>query len=114
MFSQNRSFNTGLASQNNTKPTTAMSNNAANDDQDIGRDDWNPRKEVFEGFLKRDLVLAGFNVERVLREADKPLLFREIKECLIHSTDTIERALVSKVASGTVREEKGRYSLINL
>jgi hypothetical protein len=57
-------------------------------------------------------VLAGLNMKQVLRSSDRPLLFREMKDCLLHSTDVIERALTSFVASGDVAEDKGYYRLV--
>lgn len=113
MFNQDRKFNaSGFSPRPSNNVPEHISN--ASQDEDIGHDDWNPRPEVFAGFLERDAVLAVANVMRVLREATGPLLFRELKDCLIHSTDTIERALNAKRASGQVREEKGRFSLSNV
>jgi hypothetical protein len=81
-------------------------------DEEVSSENWNPSPETFNNFLKRDFVLAGHNMNQVLRNASEPLLFREIKECLLHSTDVVERVLVSKIASGNVVEEKGHYHLV--
>jgi hypothetical protein len=83
-----------------------------NDKEEISSDHWNPKPETFARFLKRDLVLAKFNMMQVLQHSKEPMMFREIKECLLHSSDTLEKVLSDKVASGQVVENKGSYRLI--
>jgi hypothetical protein len=90
----------------------ATNNNFANDDDTIGTDDWNPTEKTFNHFLKRDFVLCSKNVQQLLLSTRDSQSLRELKECLLHSHDVIERVLASKIASGLVKEEKGRYSLV--
>ena len=87
-------------------------NSFVNDEDTIGTDTWNPRPEIFNHFLKRDFVLCSKNVQQMLLSTKEPQSLRELKECLLHSHDVIERVLSSKIASGMVREDKGRYSLV--
>ena len=71
---------------------------------------WNPTPEVFEAFLVRDEQLAHTNILMVLGSASGPYNVKGLKDCTLHSSDTIERVLTSLVASGQVTENKGRYS----
>jgi hypothetical protein len=91
--------------------TQAQQNNQDQDDESIGSDDWKPTKEAFKSFLDRDLVQAMNNV-RLAMVGSRPMTLRDIKESCLHSNDVIERVLTSRIASGTVKEEKGRYSLV--
>jgi hypothetical protein len=105
MPSTNRSTNT----QRNVAPTEQ--HNHDQDDESIGNDEWNPTHEAFEKFLSRDFVLAVTNVRMAL-VGSRPMTMRDIKESCLHSNDVIERVLSAKIANGTVKEEKGRYSLV--
>src|SRR5271157_2628207 len=88
---------------------------ADKDDGDIEKDDaWKPTKEVYEAFVERDFQLANRNLEMAMTNAGRPLTMRELKESLLHSIDTIERVLTSKMVSGRVVEDHGRYSLSNV
>lgn len=81
------------------------------DDVEGGSDDWNPTPAVFEGFLKRDFLLCSRNMQMALENARQPQSFRDLKECLLHSQDVIERVLTSRVAAGTLTVSNGKYSL---
>jgi len=83
-----------------------------NEPDDYKNDDWNPSQETFDKFLVRDFALAQRNIQQVLANRGVPMPLREIKECSLHSIEVIERVLASKMASGLVREDKGRYSLV--
>ena len=97
-------------------PTTRNSSNTQTqnqndqDDESIGSDEWNPTPESFQKFLTRDFALASNNV-RLALTGSRPMTLRDLKESCLHSNDVIERVLTSKVASGSVVEEKGRYAL---
>lgn len=88
---------------------------ARKDDDDIEKDEaWKPTDEQFDAYMARDYELATFNVDMVLTNAGRSQSMRDLKESLLHNIDTIERVLTSKIASGRVAEEKGRYSLRNV
>lgn len=80
------------------------------DDQEA--DTWNPSPEAFAAFVKKDSQLAVSNVRHALLSAGRPITLKEIKDSTLHSIDAIERTLTSAIASGTVLETKGRYSLV--
>ena len=84
----------------------------ANDEDTIGSDNWNPTQKTYDHFIKRDFVLCSKNIHQLLLNNREPATLRELKECLLHSHDVIERVLSSKIASGLVREENGHYSLV--
>ena len=82
------------------------------DDADsISSETWAPTKAAFAEFLKRDFALANKNVGLAMNGTRIPLTLREIKEMTLHSVDVLERVLTSKIASGLVSEDKGRFSL---
>ena len=80
------------------------------DDQEA--DTWNPSPEAFAAFVKKDGEFAVRNVRHALLGAGRPITLKEIKDSTLHSIDAIERTLTSAIASGTVLETKGRYSLV--
>ena len=85
------------------------------DEGDIEKDEaWKPTQEVYEAFVERDFNLANLNLEMAMLNAGRPMTMRDLKESLLHSIDTIERVLTSKMATGRVVEDKGRYSLSNI
>src|ERR1700674_2342803 len=71
---------------------------------------WNPTPAQFDAFLVRDERLATGNISMVLGSR-AAVSFKELKDSTLHSAECIERVLTSGVASGTVVETKGRYSL---
>jgi hypothetical protein len=102
---QNRSANT---QQDNKFGNRSMPD--PNDEDSIGSDVWNPTPKAFEAFLARDFALAINNVRMALT-GSRPMTLRDLKESCLHSNDVIERVLSAKVANGTVKDDKGRYSL---
>lgn len=82
------------------------------EDDDIdGGDKWCPTPKAFTAFMKRDFDLCSNNVRIVLENASGPQSFRDLKECMLHSVDCVERVLAARIVSGSIREEAGRYSL---
>ena len=82
------------------------------DEDTISSDFWRPNDVQFDAFLKRDEQLAQRNIQLALTGATRGMTMRDLKESCLHSIDTIERVLVSKIASGKVKEEAGRYLLV--
>jgi hypothetical protein len=76
-------------------------------------DSWKPTEKTYEKFVGRDFALCSTNITVLLR-ANGAMSPKELKECLLHSTDTIERALVVKVEARKVypADADGRYKLI--
>jgi hypothetical protein len=93
------------------------SDSVSDDDPDVTVDakseDWKPTPSVFKAFLVRDYQLATENITMLLKAREAPMSVRELKEQCLHSTDTIERVLTSKIASKSVKEHSGKYSLVN-
>jgi hypothetical protein len=102
-----------MAIKNDRKSVAPNYREVVNQDDDVegGSDDWNPTPAIFEGFLKRDFALCARNMQMALENARQPLSFKEMKEQLLHSADVIERVITSKIASGHLFENKGKYSL---
>lgn len=98
-----------MSFKNVSKNTREVANQ--DDEMEGGSDDWNPTPAIFEGFLKRDFSLCARNMQLALENARSPLSFKELKEQLLHSADVIERVITSKIASGHLFENKGKYSL---
>lgn len=84
----------------------------SSDDDVIGSEEWNPRPETFESFQKRDIVLCSKNLQQLLLVAREPVSVKDLKEYLLHSHATIERVLAGKVASGLIKEDRGRFTLV--
>lgn len=83
---------------------------------EIENEIWNPNKAQFEAFLVRDFELAQSNVQMTMLGSKFPMSVKDLKEASMHSIDTIERVVVSKVASGLIREikegnDKGKFEL---
>ena len=84
------------------------------DEDEQSRDEWTPTPEIFQSFLKRDMELASSNLPLAMSGSNKfPMTLRDIKDCMLHSVDVIERTLTSYRAAGRITvDEKGRYSLV--
>ncbi len=102
-----------MAIKNDRKNVAPNYREVVNQDDDVegGSDDWNPTPAVFEGFLKRDFLLCSRNMQMALENARQPQSFKDLKEQLLHSADVIERVITSRIASGNLFENKGKYSL---
>jgi hypothetical protein len=100
-----------MPQSNRSSSTQQTQHNHDQDDESIGNDEWHPTPETFEKFLSRDFVLAVNNI-RLAMVGSRPMTLRDLKESCLHSNDVIERVLSAKIANGTVKEEKGRYSLV--
>lgn len=74
-------------------------------------DKWNPTPEAFKAFQVRDEELATINVRSVLGSRSLPISLKEIKDSTLHSAEVIERVLTSGLATGSIVESKGRFSL---
>ena len=79
-------------------------------EDDVENEIWNPSPQGFVAFQVRDAQQATRNIAMVLG-LSRPLSTKELKECLLHSTDCIERVLSASVKNGSLLEEKGRYCL---
>lgn len=98
----------------NTAPVVTAAPVTSADEDDHEKDTWEPTPAIFEAFLKRDFELAQRNVQMVMSARNAPMTLRDLKDCLLHSNDTIERVLSSQIVSGQVKEEKGRYERTGL
>jgi hypothetical protein len=87
---------------------------ASDDEDDHENDKWNPTPAIFEGFLARDMELAQRNVLMALSTSPgRAMSLRDLKDCLLHSVDTIERVLTSHIVSGLVKQDmNGRYERV--
>lgn len=81
------------------------------DTVDAENEKWNPTQAVFDAFLIRDLQLATQNVNILMQGRQSPMSSKELKDSTLHSSDVIERVLSSGIASGLIKESKGKYSL---
>lgn len=79
-------------------------------DSEAENEKWLPTPAAFQAFQVRDEALATGNIRLVLNSRS-PVSLKEIKDSTLHSTDVIERVITSGLASGTVVENKGKYSL---
>ena len=84
----------------------------AKDEGDLENDKWRPTPAAFESFLTRDFQLAEVNIQSAMLSTGRPVSVKELKESCLHSIDCIERVLTSKLASGVVVENRGRYELV--
>jgi|SRR5208282_4005460 len=102
-----------MSNKNDRKSVAPTYREVANQDGDVegGSDEWNPTPAIFEGFLKRDFVLCARNMQMALENARQPQSFKDMKECLLHSQDVIERVLSSRISAGTLTVNSGKYSL---
>jgi hypothetical protein len=106
-YTQNKQV---VASKQTGTPTATKQND---EDEDQNRDEWHPTPEVFEAFLKRDLELATSNLVKAMTGVKFPMTLRDLKDCLLHSVDVIERVLTSLQAAGRIStDDKGRYLLV--
>ena len=81
-------------------------------DDVIGSDKWSPSKETFKGFLVRDYQLATHNLQMAMRNQGTPMSFRDLKEQLLHSADTVELVLTTLFSTKKITENQGKYSLV--
>ena len=95
---------------NNPTATFAQSGHSADDADVIGKDTWEPSKEIFQSFLKRDQQLAKYNLLLAMSDG-KPMSLRDMKDCMLHAIDTIERVVAAHVKAGKLKEDKGFYTL---
>lgn len=80
------------------------------EDDDHEHDEWHPTEVAFEQFRVRDLELATQNLYCVLENRGSYSM-RDLKDSMLHSVDTIEKVLATKIAEGKVLETRGRYTL---
>lgn len=80
-------------------------------DSDDPRLEWKPTREEFGAYMKRDEELAFGNMRQVLKDAGREVSFRDIRECLLHSLDTVEYVLDQLIRSGEVSENRGRFAM---
>lgn len=98
--------------QTNTAPVATKQQ--AEDEDEQSRDEWTPTPEIFAGFLKRDAELASSNLAMAMSGVKFPMTLRDLKDCLLHSVDVIERTIISFVAAGRITtDEKGRFTLVS-
>lgn len=71
---------------------------------------WKPTDLVFSNFRRRDAELAHFNLLSLLKD-QLPQTMTNIKGCLAHSPETVERVIYRAVANGLVRDNNGQFSL---
>jgi hypothetical protein len=102
----------GRTNQYHDRSPGMYPNKGEKDPEDLESDKWNPTEVAFAAFLDRDFALAQANVAMTMLSTGRPMTVREIKESSLHSIDTIERVLTSKVTSGLVKEDSGRYELV--
>jgi len=100
-----------MSDQKNYK--SASMNTASNhDDDDIESEEWNPTPEGFQQFVDDDFEYAQSNIQLAMLSRGGPMTVRDLKDSTLHSFDMIERVLASKIASGSVSEAKGKYSVV--
>jgi hypothetical protein len=106
--------NTITSKQTISKASPITNKQQAEDEEEQSRDEWTPTPEVFASFLKRDAELASSNLALAMSGSAKfPMTLRDLKDCMLHSVDVIERTLTSYRAAGRIiTDEKGRYSLV--
>jgi len=92
--------------------TNAYQEPTENDPEDLKNDEWHPSLAQFEAFLVRDFSLAQSNIASAMSSRGLPMSLKELKDSTLHSTDCIERVLTSKMASGLVTENSGKYGLV--
>jgi len=78
-------------------------------DEVVAKDErWLPTPEVFAAFQVRDEYLCQGNLRRIMKGSGE-MTFRDIKEQLLHSAETIERLLARFVKDGSVKEGTGKF-----
>jgi hypothetical protein len=75
----------------------------------ISSEEWKPSHSNFTKFVETDKRHAVANVRRVLKEANRPMSFKELKECLLHSNDMLDKVISSELKLKHLVETKGRY-----
>lgn len=79
--------------------------------EELDREEWNPTRQEFEAFMVRDEELAFNNVQHVLKCSDREITFRDLRDCLLHSVETVEYVLDQLIKRGVVKENKNRFAL---
>lgn len=79
-------------------------------DEEISREEWEPSTKQMLAYLKREKELAVGNLRLCLLSG--PLSFKNLRECVLHTADTMEQVITSEIASGRVKEDSGEYSLV--
>lgn len=72
---------------------------------------WTPTKEAFQEYVARDYQLAIGNVQGVL-STRMEMSFRELRDSLLHSSETTEQVLTDLIRAGNVKESKNRFTLV--
>lgn len=99
--------------RSNTKPRKPFNTDFDPGEEVVAKtEDWRPTPQVFEHFLVRDYELATRNTYLIMRARKAPITLKEIKECALHSSETLERVLSTQLAAGTVLEAEGQFSLV--
>jgi len=83
------------------------------DDKDYNTE-WLPSAERFIEYQKEDTKMCSNNLEVILREANRPLTLRELKDSTLHNVLTVEAALKACLSSKRVREVPGKLTTYTL
>lgn len=100
-------------SKTNSKAQVVSVKQVANEDEDLNHDYWHPTSDQLGQFVQADIKHATANLVQAMAGRGE-MSMRDLKEVLLHSIDVIERALVSMIASGKVKENRSRYQLVVL
>ena len=82
-----------------------------NEDSTIDRETWKPTPAEMEAYLNRELELAGSNLRVLLATFRDSKTLKEIKDCVLHTSETLETALAAEVKAGRIKVCQGRFSL---
>jgi hypothetical protein len=81
-------------------------------DGEVEREEWNPTQAQLHEYFAHETELARSNVRMVLTNfGRRGMSFKEIRECMLHSADTVGDSLDMEVAAGRIKSEEGRYFL---
>jgi hypothetical protein len=77
-------------------------------DKTENREVWTPTPAEMSAYLKRELELAQYNVLVLLGGSRFPMTFKEMKDCMLHTSETLERALLLQIKAGKVKSQTGQ------
>lgn len=82
------------------------------DEEDKEREEWTPTPEQMTAYLGREVVLAQGNLRVLLRTFREAISFKEIRDCMLHTAETIQAALDLEIMANRIKvDADGKFAL---
>jgi hypothetical protein len=82
------------------------------DSETLDREEWHPTPEQLEAHLQREVQMARHNLRVLLSGSKRPQSFKELRDCVLHSAETLDAALKLELTAGMCkRDPKGLITL---